>query len=133
MTKIFIGQRVADEYGEKLKNESLEIVKLLKKRGHEAYCTLLEEGQFQTTVKGWLEHAFGEIDKSDIFLAIIRSEKKSEGLLIEIGYCLAKNKKIVLAINEKIKDKTYLNELVDKAIEFKDFDDLIIKLSELKI
>lgn len=129
--KIFIGQRVTNEFFGKLKSESMQIIDVLKKSSHKAYCTLCEEESFQDTAGGWLKHAFKEIDKADIFLSIVRSEDKSEGLLMEIGYCLAKNKKIILAINKKVED-TYLREIADEVIEFDNFEDLKNKLRKLK-
>lgn len=129
--KIFIGQRVSNEYGKKLIDESMQVIDTLKKVGHDAYCTLCEDGNFQDTPRDWLYYAFSKIDKSNTFLAIVRSEQKSEGLLMEIGYVLSKKKKFILAINEKVKD-TYLREMADEVIEWKNFEDLIKKLNKLK-
>ncbi|MFW6282711.1 MAG: hypothetical protein ACOC1P_01490, partial [Minisyncoccales bacterium] len=64
---------------------------------------------------------------------IIRSEKRSEGMLIEIGYALSKNKKLIIAIKEDVKDKTYLDELANIVIVFKDIHDLYNKLRELEL
>ncbi len=131
MAKIFIGQRVAEEYGKELIRESREIVDILNKLGHEAYCTLCEDESLDMTPRDWLEHAFKFIDKSDIFLAIIRSENKSEGLLMEIGYVIAKKKKLIVAIKEGIKD-TYVPSIAEKVIIFRDIDDLKKKLKEIR-
>ncbi|KHO46999.1 MAG: hypothetical protein QJ16_C0008G0008 [archaeon GW2011_AR1] len=91
---------------EKLKKESLEIINLLKENGYDPYCTLCEANSFQNQTKTEIfKHAFNLIDKKDVFLAIVRNENKSEGMLIEIGYSIAKNKRIILMINKNVKNK----------------------------
>lgn len=132
--KIFIGQAVTGMNFENLKEESMNIINVLKEKGHEAYCTMCEDDSFQEDTKqNIFDHAFKLIENSDLFLAILRNEHRSEGLLIEIGYCMAKGKKIVLAINKNVKDKTYLPDVVEKTIEFEDVDDLYDKLKGVEL
>jgi nucleoside 2-deoxyribosyltransferase len=45
-----------------------------------------------------IKQAFIEVKKSDVILAFIESEEKSEGMLLEIGYAKALGKKLVLVI-----------------------------------
>ncbi len=132
MKKIFIGQAVTGMGVEVLKKETERVASALRKSGHDAYSTMEKEGKNTFVKKGdWLSHAFEEIDKKDIFLAIVRTEHRSEGMLMEIGYVLAKKKKLFLAINKDVKN-TYLRDIADKVIEWKNFDDLIKQLSNLK-
>lgn len=131
--KIFIGEAVTGQDLEVLKKEIDKIYSALEKAGHKPYSTMEEEGE--GVVKGagdWLDYAFKKLDENDVFLVLVKTEHRSEGLLMEIGYCLAKKKKIILAIKDDVKN-TYLPEVVDKVIRWKDFDDLITKLSDLKI
>ena len=128
--KIFVGQRISKEEIDRLRKESLHLIRVLKEGAHEAYCTLCEDDSFQQTRGGWLKHALKQIDNCDVFLALIRDEEKSEGLLMEIGYCLAKNKKIILAINKNV-ENTYLREIADEIIEYENLEDLCNKLRKL--
>jgi nucleoside 2-deoxyribosyltransferase len=133
MKKIFVGQAVTGNDINILKNEMKKIYSILKQKGFSVYSTLEEEGKNLFKKAGdWVIHSFKQIDNHDIYLAIVRTEQRSEGLLIEIGYVLSKKKKFILAINEKVKN-TYLRDFADKIIEWKDFEDLINKLSKLKI
>ena len=132
MAKIFIGQRVSDENWEQLIEDTKKIIIVLKKAGHEVYSTLEEKENNFKNPSDWLFHAFKKIDKYDVFLAIVKSEKWSEGLLMEIGYILAKKIKLILAINNKIKN-TYLREITKNVVEFNDINDLYNKLIKLKI
>lgn len=131
--KFFIGQKVTGEDINELMKEMDEIYLALDKAGHEYYCTLKEGNKFQDkSKKEMMNHAFKMIDKYDCFLVIVRNEGKSEGMLMEIGYCLAKGKKILLLIKDNVKN-TYLREIADKIIKFKDRNDMINKLKTLKI
>ena len=133
MKKIFIGQAVTGHDINTLKAEMEKIYSILKQRGYSVYSTLEEEGKDIFKKAGdWVIHAFKCIDDNDVFLAIVRTEYKSEGLLIEIGYALSKKKKIILAINKNIKN-TYIRDFTDHVIEFDDFKDLINRLSKTKI
>lgn len=131
--KIFIGQAVTGEDLNQLYKEMDQIYLSLDKAGHLHYCTLKEnEEEFSKKTKmQMLQHAFNEIDKSDAFLAIVRSEKRSEGLLIEIGWVMAKKKKFILAIKRDVKN-TYLRDLADKVIEFDKIEELTKHLEKLK-
>jgi len=129
--KIFIGQRVTGENITNLKNESMKLVEVLKSNGHKPYCTFLESNGFDNkSNKEKMDIAFKKIKDSDLFFAIVRNENRSEGLLMEIGYSIAKKKIIYLAINEDVQN-TYLREIAKKVIEYKNFEDLLNKIKEL--
>ena len=133
MKKIFIGQAVTGQDINILQNEMGRIYSTLKQKGFSVYSTIEKEGKKTFKKAGdWVIHGFKQIDKHDIYLAIVRTEHRSEGLLIEIGYALSKGKKIILAINENVKN-TYLRDFTNNVIEWKDFSDLLNKLSKLKI
>lgn len=133
MKSIFIGQAVTGHDVKTLQGEMEKIYSTLKKKGFSVYSTLEEEGKNKFKKAGdWVVHGFKKIDNHDIFLAIVRTEHRSEGLLIEVGYALSKKKKFILAIKKEVKN-TYLRDFASQVIEFGDFDDLINKLSKLKI
>jgi nucleoside 2-deoxyribosyltransferase len=78
-----------------------------------------------------LEYALKELNNSDCLLAFVKSKKKSEGMLLEIGYALAKRKKFILAIKKDIKT-TFIREIADQVIEFRTLEELYRKLQNLK-
>jgi nucleoside 2-deoxyribosyltransferase len=133
MAKIFLGQAVTGEDRDFLRVESDSVCSVLKEKGHDTYCTVLEEAGFEdNSNKDKIRHAFEKLDSYDSILAIVRSDKRSEGLLMEIGYCIAKGKQIIVAMKNGVKN-TYLHEIADKVIEFEDIDDLLNKLKELEL
>ncbi len=101
----------------------------LKKRGHEVYIQVFDKPMPESK-KELFNRTLNKIDEKDILLVLLLSEDKSEGMLLEIGYCLAKQKKVILAINKDVKN-THLTDLAEEVIESSDLEDLIEKLKNL--
>ncbi|MCX6748044.1 MAG: nucleoside 2-deoxyribosyltransferase [Candidatus Pacearchaeota archaeon] len=131
--KIFISFKYTGENKEELKENMRKICAASEKENHEHYCTLFEDNSFfKKSKKQIFEYAFKKIDEADIVLVILKSEEKSEGMLLEVGYVLGERKKLILAVQKDIKN-TYLRELADNTIEFNNIEDLTTKSSKIKI
>jgi len=104
----------------------------LRKLGHGPYCTFLESDEFgNLPSKDKLKHAFSVVDKCDLFLAIVRSDKRSEGMLMEVGYAMCRRLKIISLINKEV-GRTTLREISNQVIEFENINDLNEKLKQIK-
>jgi nucleoside 2-deoxyribosyltransferase len=77
-----------------------------------------------------MEHAFRNLDECDFLLAYIKSDEKSEGMLVEIGYFIGKGKPFALALKRGVKT-TSIAEMAEPLIEFDDLDDLCEKLTKI--
>lgn len=131
--KVFIAYRFTGEDPKVLKETIQNICHSLEKAGHEPFCSFWKEDYYKEnkfTNKQILEYALAELDKSDVYLAFIKSEDKSEGMLMEAGYALAKKKKFYLAIRKGV-PTVFLREFADRVIEFKELDELYEKLGNL--
>ena len=109
-----------------------QVVEALKIAGHETYCSFWDDEMFgneKYTHKQILERALKELDKADIYLAFIKTQDKSEGMLMEAGYAFAKSKPIIVAIKEGV-ITTFLMQIAKDVIEFSNVDDLYNKLSK---
>lgn len=134
--KIFISYRFTGEDPQELERILGDVCSSLNKIGHTNYCSISDSKMFEEkkfTARQIMDYALHEIDKSDVFLALVKSERISEGMLLEAGYAIAKNKKIILLINKSIKNHTFRRLFGDRMVEFSDFDDLNKKLGGLKI
>ena len=110
MKKVFISYRFTGEKKDNLKKTILKLHKFVKNAGFECYSTILDTDQFSS--KKWsgkkiMQKAFAKIKDSDIILFFVNSDKVSEGMLLELGFTLAQNKKVVLAIHKNIKQSIY--------------------------
>jgi nucleoside 2-deoxyribosyltransferase len=131
--KIFLSYRFTGEDLDQLRAIIHNICQSLEKAGHKTFCSFWKGDFFKNnsfTHKDVLEYALAELDDSDIYLAFIKSEDKSEGMLIEAGYAIAKKKKFYLAIRKGIKT-TFIREMADEIIEFDSLEDLYVRLGEL--
>ena len=132
--KIFLSYRFTGEDPKVLKETIQKICNSLDEAGHNHFCSFWKGDFFNEnkfTYKQILEHALEELDLSDVYLAFIKSEDKSEGMLLEAGYAIAKGKKFILAIKKGIYT-VFLREMADQVIEFKNIEELCEKLKNLK-
>lgn len=133
--KIFVSYRFTGEDPKELESIMKTICSSIEKLGHSHFCSFWKSDFYSKskfTNKQILDLALKELDNSDCILAFVKSQEKSEGMLLEIGYALAKNKKFILAIKKGIKT-TFLREAADRIIEYSDIDDLTKQLKRLTI
>ncbi len=128
--KIQLAYKFTGENEAELLKTLKRICSCLNEAGYETYCPALNPNRPKEK-KEVFSDTFNRIKDCGILLALIKSENKSEGMLMEIGCALGLGKKILLAINQKVKS-THLRELADNVVEFEDIDDLCSKLKNLK-
>jgi len=131
--KFFTSFRWTGEDPEKMKQLMKVVCSTLEKVGHEHHCNFWKDDYkyVQKTHKEIIDEALRDIDNDDCFLAIVRSDEKSEGMLIEVGYARAKGKRMILVIKKGVKTN-YLKHLFDEIIEWKNLKDLSDKISKIK-
>lgn len=132
--KGFISYRFTGEKLEDLKKLLTPIQNKLKEIGVDAYCNLSDE-DLEIRSKNFKPHdyvfdAFKIIDDVDVLFVIITSENKSEGMIMEVGYSIAKNIPIIVAIKEELTD-TYLPGMSNLVIRWSNLEDLLEKISKV--
>lgn len=131
--KCFLAYKVTGE-NEKDLIEILSCIREeLLKQGIENYSTFLDTKESSNKdaldASEFMKIAFEEIDSSDFMIAILTSNQKSEGLLMEIGYCIAKG--IPFLLLKKIEvTETYLDKLTKFCIEWENISILIKSINE---
>jgi len=101
------------------------IVQAFKDVGVEAYCNLFDARVDEFTApKQFMDAALEEINTCDIVFVVMASDRRSEGMLVEVGAAYALGKKIVLARHQSANGKTYLDKLADKTIDWETNEDL---------
>ncbi|MDO8470038.1 MAG: nucleoside 2-deoxyribosyltransferase [bacterium] len=132
--KIFISFRFTGEDMSELKGVIRGIEEALHAAGHETVCSVWEEEKFtkeRFTPRQILEWALRELDSADTYLAFVKSTERSEGMLLEAGYALAKGKRFIVAVRRDI-TTTFLRHIADTIIEYDSYGDLYAKLRNLK-
>jgi len=130
--KLWLAHKVSGEDQSKLEEEMKKICFKLREIGVDYYCSFLENEVGNTkSKKELIENAFEKINEFDGTLTIIKSDDLSEGMLIEMGYTIAKGKKLILAIKKGTMEGKYVRVIANQIIEFEDIEDLVSKLEDL--
>lgn len=122
----FVGYRHTGENPEYLAAMLGTARDALARAGVNAYCTFFDEADFQDKSLGAreiMEHAFSKIDVSDMLFIVQHSENKSEGMLMEVGYAIAKNIPVVVAVQASV-EHTYLPDMATTTLRWNDLEDL---------
>ncbi len=114
--EIQLAYRKTGEKQEELIEFLKKIYAILRESGHETYCPILDPNQ-PTEKKELFQNTFKRLENTDALLVLIRSQNKSEGMLLETSYAITKGKKIIAVIKEGV--DTHIRELADSVIEFK--------------
>ncbi len=133
--KIFISHKFRGVDKKDLREKLEKISFILKKLGHKTFIFFRDK-------KNWQEKefpsgqvilkAFPQIKKCDILFGFIDNQKMSEGMLLEIGFAKALNKKIVLLICKKSSFPT-LETISDQVIKFNDIKQIDKELLKIEI
>lgn len=132
--KVFIAYRHTGEKAAVLQELSQIITTALRRRGLDTYCWVDEAGP-QTahlSPRQIMERTFAAVSQCDFLLAVQTSEHKSEGMLMEIGYCVAKQIPVVIATKQGITN-TCLPDMGDLSFSWTDFKDLQRRLGQLDL
>ncbi len=124
--RAFVAYRHTGEDPAELRPMLTSVCEALREQGIDVYCTFFSEEEFQSKSLGpraIMEHAFSEIDARDILIIIQASNSKSEGMLLEAGYCLGTDKPFVVAIKSGV-ENTYLPDLATYSFIWTNSDDL---------
>lgn len=100
----------------------------LEENGQDYFCLhftreqiIKEAGQYAEHIM--LKRAMSEIDTCDYLLVIYDQQEKSAGMLMEIGYALAKNKPVYMLYNNSI-DTGYVKDMLNRSWAYNDIDKL---------
>lgn len=125
--KCFLAYRVTGEQPSELNKMLVGVKESLKEVGVESYCTVLDyKGNISKenkNAKEVMEHAFDEIGKSDFLFVIQTSEDKSEGMIMEVGYCIAKSIPVLVATRNDVRH-TYLPDMGKATFKWDDLKNL---------
>jgi nucleoside 2-deoxyribosyltransferase len=130
--KLFCAYAFTGENLEDVTERMHLVTNTLKEAGHDAYCNLFDEHRATLVgTKAICMHAFEMLKKHDVVVAIVASERRSEGLLMEMGAGFALGKPVYLMQHTAAAGTSYLPELAEKTWSWTSPDDLKAALREL--
>jgi nucleoside 2-deoxyribosyltransferase len=132
--RVFISVRFTGEEPSAVDSMVKQISDALSRAGHKPVDMIQSEPLFERehyTNRQIMLHALKELDNCDALLCVLRSDEKSEGMLMEVGYALAKGKRIIVEVRDDV-TKTYLPDMAEITFRFSNTEDLREKLTKLK-
>lgn len=131
--KVFIAYRSSGEDPKTVEPVLIAIKEAFKGRGTEVYCTFFDD-YIKTSLgtRQIMEHAFGIIDSADFLFVVQTSDNKSEGMLIEVGYCLAKKIPIIVATKDAV-TKTHVPAMASQSFKWSSVEDLGKAITDLQL
>ena len=131
--RFYIAYRYTGEDPIVLNEELSKIESIIKANGHDVFCSISREKYFadnKFTPRQIVDFSLKELEQSDVLLAYIKSPEKSEGMILEIGFAIAKKTPIYVLIKNGIKTG-FIESVAEKVIVFKEFFEIDKQLSEL--
>ncbi len=135
MKKVFISYKFTGEDVNQLMENMGKIIQSFRSKGLDVFCSIEHEEHYQKNkfdVPKMMTHALAELDSSDVVFVYNNSDQRSEGMLIEIGYAVAKGKPVILAAKRGISVNSSKG-VASSFIEFETLEDLLPKIAEINI
>lgn len=130
--KLFCAYAFTGENLEKVNERMRLVIDTLDQSGHEAYCNLFDE--YRHTLVGpkpICMYAFETLKKYDALVAIVSSDRRSEGQLMEIGAAFALQKPVYLMQHQSAVGKSYVPELAGETFVWNTNEELVEALKRL--
>lgn len=102
----------------------------LMARGVDPYCIFFEKARRalkQLAPEEMMQTAFERIDSADFLFVVQASEARSEGMLMEVGYAVARNVPVVVATHSDVQ-ATYLPQMAHETLDYTTLQDLKRKI-----
>lgn len=132
--KLYLAFRFTGEDPAVLDTELNFIADNLKKSGHEVFCSFWKEKYYRDnnfSNEDIINYSLPQLESSDALIAYIKSSEKSEGMLLEVGYALGKDKPVIVLIKEGVKTN-FVTDLASQVIQYRDVSELEGALQEIK-
>jgi len=128
--KIQMAYKFTGEDSVKLIEELKKIVSIFEGNGHLVYCPVLNPDRPKDK-KALFFDTLKRLEDTDAIFALIKSDTRSEGMLMEIGHAWGMGKKLIVAINKGV-ENTHFREFADVVIDFENMEELYEKLEGVR-
>ncbi len=109
--KLFLSYAFTGEDKETVTNRMDKVRSLLRELGFNAYCNFDDPNVAGHTMPGqYIESAIKELKTRDVLIALIVSERRIQGQLMEIGAALALDKPVYSLIHTSAVQKGYVQD-----------------------
>ncbi len=133
--KVFVSYAFTGEDQAALAERLRNVKNILDQLGIDHYINMYDPAyqslvDADATPDAYLAEAFKELKLSNTVLVVNTSDRRSEGMLMEIGAAKILGKKIILAQHQSGVGKSYLPVIADQSFVWQTEDELISRLQE---
>jgi len=129
--RIFLSFKFTGEDYDELDDFLTKASQALVKNNNAVFCSLWLEELFQQkkmSAEQIYEYCINKLAQNDVFLAFIRKEEESRGMLLELDEAIRQGKKVILFIKKGINGHQKFRSFSNEVNEYRDEDDLIKQL-----
>jgi len=131
-SNVFCSYAFTGEDTATVQNRMKLVVAAFSTAGIRAYCNLDDPDVADfSTAKQYIDHALGVLKGMDVVCVIMTSERRSEGMLMEIGAAYAAGKPIILARHVSASGRTYIDTLATTVFDWSTEDELLTGIQAL--
>jgi nucleoside 2-deoxyribosyltransferase len=133
--KVYVAYRFSGGDKAEVKKLLTTVRDALRERGIRMLCPFFDIPDSERTGKtprDFMEAGFRMLDAADAALILQASEERSEGMLMEVGYALARRVPVIVATQVSVRE-TYLPTMGQQAWTWRDLDDLTAKLGSTEL
>lgn len=128
--KVFVSYAYTGEDEVKLRTRLSSLKKIFEELDIDYYINCFAPGWKEMASRNatggeFLRFALNDMKMSDVVFVIQSSERRSEGMLMEVGAAVSMGKKIIVAQHVSSNGKTYLPTVADDYFEWETENDLI--------
>ena len=123
--KVYISYKLSNMNIFRLRHILANVDTILKKLGHKTFIFMRDVQNFQPgnlDPNVIMEHAKLNLRECDAVLALVQSNEKGEGMLLESGFMKGIGKKLIVA-NAPNSRAVLLNALADYSFDFSDWNE----------
>lgn len=130
--KIFISYNFLSSDKNILKEKLQDLSSALESLGHTTFIHWRDkqdwgENGIEYSKAEIITNAFKGVEECEYFIAFTETKEKSQGMLLELGYAFAKNKKVVLAsVNDP--GLQYVQAIAEKVIVSDNFERMVYEI-----
>jgi len=129
--KIFLSYAFTGEDLETVETRLVSVRDALVGLGHDVYCFHFDSARRDDMTEAeCIARALERMNEYDAVLVLNTSERRSEGMLVEVGAALARSKKLIYAQHASSVGTSYAPSLADYTFIWHDEDELLTKTKE---
>ena len=135
MRKVFVAYKQTGEDPEQLRVLLTAVVEAWKSRGFDVHCTLFDQERFKAegmTAKMIMAQAISTINRCEFLFVVQTSNEKSEGMLMEVGYCFGTHMPIIVGTKLGV-ENTYVPQLAFSTFDWANVEDLVLNIQHARL